>query len=278
MSSALYIVATPIGNLEDITYRAVRTLQQVDLIAAEDTRHTLQLLRALEIQKPLLSLHEHNEQSRVEQIAGILAEEKSVALVSDAGTPCISDPGARLVQAIRKKGHAIVPIPGPSAVITALSATGLTQGGFCFYGFLPVKGTERKQVLSQIQKRTQTVVLYESPHKLLKTLEDLSLYCNNPVLSIGRELTKVYEEFLEDTAEHLVSQYQAHPPKGEFVLMIPAAEKQETQAPDKQRILALMQQYKAQGLRHKQAAEQAALQTGISKKTAYEIGMEIFHR
>ena len=278
MPSTLYIVATPIGNLEDITYRAVRILQQVDLIAAEDTRHTLQLLRALEIQKPLLSLHEHNEQKRIEEIARLLEEGKDIALVSDAGTPCISDPGARLVQALGKKKYTIVPIPGPSAVITALSATGLTQGGFSSYGFLPVKGKERKQILARILRSTQTVVLYESPHKLLKTLEDLSLYCENPLLCIGRELTKVYEEFVTDTAQHLLLHYQAHPPKGEFVLMIPIAQKQESQAPDTQRIMDLMQQYKEEGLRHKQAAEQAALQMGISKKTAYEIGLKIFHR
>ena len=278
MPSTLYIVATPIGNLEDITYRAVRILQQVDLIAAEDTRHTLQLLRALEIQKPLVSLHEHNEQKRIEEIARLLEEGKDIALVSDAGTPCISDPGARLVQALGQKKYSIVPIPGPSAVITALSATGLTQGGFCFYGFLPVKGKERKQILTCIHQRTQTVVLYESPHKLLKTLEDLFLYCENPLLCIGRELTKVYEEFVMDTAQHLLLHYQTHPPKGEFVLMIPVAQKQESQAPDTQRIMDLMQQYKEKGLRHKQAAEQAALQMGISKKTAYEIGLKIFHR
>ena len=161
-----------------------RIFKQVDLIAAEDTRHTLQLLRALEIQKPLLSLHEHNEQKRIEEIARLLEEGKDIALVSDAGTPCISDPGARLVQALGKKKYTIVPIPGPSAVITALSATGLTQGGFSFYGFLPVKGKERKQILARIHERTQTVVLYESPHKLLKTLEDLSLYCENPLVCI----------------------------------------------------------------------------------------------
>ena len=277
MPSTLYIVATPIGNLEDITYRAVRILQQADLIAAEDTRHTLQLLRALDIQKPLVSLHEHNEQKRIEEIACLLDEGKDIALVSDAGTPCISDPGARLVQALGKK-YTIVPIPGPSAVITALSATGLTQGGFSFYGFLPVKGKERKQILARIQRRTQTAVLYESPHKLLKTLEDLSLYCENPLLCIGRELTKVYEEFVTDTAQHLLLHYQSRPPKGEFVLMIPVAQNQESQTPDTQRIMDLMQQYKEEGLRHKQAAEQAALQMGISKKTAYEIGLKIFHR
>lgn len=278
MPATLYIVATPIGNLEDITYRAVRILQQADLIAAEDTRHTLQLLRALEIQKPLLSLHEHNEQKRIEEIARLLEEGKEIALVSDAGTPCISDPGARLVQALRQRDYAVVPIPGPSAVITALSATGLTQDGFSFYGFLPVKGKERKQKLAHIQQRTQTIVLYESPHKLLKTLEDLFLYCDDPLLCIGRELTKVYEEFLMDTAQHLLLHYQAHPPKGEFVLMIPPAEKPAQQAPDTQRILDLLQQYKEQGLRHKQAAEQAALQMGISKKTAYEIGLKIFQK
>ncbi len=278
MASTLYIVATPIGNLEDITYRAVRILQQVDLIAAEDTRHTLQLLRALDIQKPLLSLHEHNEQSRVEEIYRRLQEGQDIALVSDAGTPCISDPGAKLIQALREKKCTITPIPGPSAVITALSATGFTQGGFSFLGFLPVKGKERKQLLMNIAQRSQTIVLYESPHKLIKTLQDLCDACQNPRIVVARELTKIYEEFLVDDIKNLILHFEKIPPKGEFVLIMPPDEKKEEQVTSTQEIIAFLESCKAQGIRHKQAAEQCALQMGISKKKAYEIGLDVFHR
>lgn len=273
MPGILYIVATPIGNLEDITLRAIRVLQQVDLIAAEDTRHSLRLLQSLEIHKPLMSLHEHNEQKRVEEIYALLQEGKDIALISDAGTPCISDPGARLIQQLRQKPDShICPVPGPSALITALSATGLTQGGFVFYGFLPVKGKERKAILSAIASQTQTVVLYESPHKLIKTLQDLQSCCQNPVITLARELTKVYEEFISDTAENLILRYTDTPPKGEFVLLISPG--QTEQEPDLPYAQALMQQYLSQGIKHKQAAEQVASQTGLTKKQAYELGLQ----
>lgn len=277
MASTLYVVATPIGNLEDITLRAIRTLKQVDLVAAEDTRHTLRLLRALEIQKPLLSLHEHNEQKRIEEISQRLKQGQDIALVSDAGTPCISDPGARLIQALAAQGAHICPIPGPSAAITALSATGLTQGGFIFFGFLPPKGKERRQKLEALCQRTCTAVLYESPHKLLKTLQDISIVCHDPQITIGRELTKVYEEFLTDNAETLIARYTEQPPKGEFVLMLPADPDQAGEI-DLTQAQALMERCLSEGMGHKQAAELVAKQTGVPKKQAYQWGLQFFHK
>lgn len=277
MASTLYVVATPIGNLEDITLRAIRTLKEVDLIAAEDTRHTLGLLRALEIQKPLLSLHEHNEQKRIEEIAHRLEQGQNIALVSDAGTPCISDPGARLIRALAARNFTICPIPGPSAVITALSATGLTQDGFAFYGFLPPKGKERRRKLEAISRRTCTAVVYESPHKLVKTLQDLYEICDDPQITLGRELTKVYEEFVTTNAKTLLQRYTEQPPKGEFVLMLPV-DPDKGHPIDLAEARALMERCLSEGMGHKQAAELVAKQTGVPKKQAYEWGLQFFHK
>lgn len=216
----LYVVATPIGNLEDMTLRAIKILKLVQLVAAEDTRRTGILLRHFDINTPILSVHEHNERARVERIVVRLAKGESVALVTDAGTPGISDPGAALVAAIRTAGFTVEPIPGASAVAAAISASGITSHGFTFLGFPPIRGKDRKlwfvDVVESAKKRL--VVFFEAPHKLLKTLEELGNYVKRPII-IGRELTKMHEEFATGTPEELLKRFES--PHGEFTLMIP---------------------------------------------------------
>lgn len=216
----LYVVATPIGNLEDMTLRAIKILKLVQLVAAEDTRRTGILLRHFDITTPILSVHEHNEHARVERIVARLAKGESVALVTDAGTPGISDPGAALVAAIRKAGFTVEPIPGANAVAAAISASGITSHGFTFLGFPPIRGKDRKLWFSDAAdtSRKRLVVFFEAPHKLNKTLEELASYINRPIM-IGRELTKIHEEFASGTPEQLSRRFES--PHGEFTVMIP---------------------------------------------------------
>jgi len=216
----LYVVATPIGNLEDMTLRAIKVLKLVQLVAAEDTRRTGILLRHFDITTPILSVHEHNERARVERIVGRLAKGESVALVTDAGTPGISDPGAALVAAIRGAGFTVEPIPGASAVAAAISASGISSHGFTFLGFPPIRGKDRKNWFADAADtaKRRLVVFFESPHKLLKTLADLDVYVKRPI-SIGREITKIHEEFATGTPQELLERFGS--PQGEFTLMIP---------------------------------------------------------
>lgn len=216
----LYVVATPIGNLEDMTLRAIKILKVVQLVAAEDTRRTGILLRHFDINTPILSVHEHNEHARVERIVARLAKGESVALVTDAGTPGISDPGAALVAAIRTAGFTVEPIPGASAVAAAISASGITSHGFTFLGFPPIRGKDRKLWFADVAEgsRRRLVVFFEAPHKLVKTLEELDSYVKRPII-IGRELTKIHEEFATGTPEELSKRFES--PHGEFTLMIP---------------------------------------------------------
>ncbi|MEO5741046.1 MAG: 16S rRNA (cytidine(1402)-2'-O)-methyltransferase [Vicinamibacterales bacterium] len=216
----LYVVATPIGNLEDMTLRAIKILKLVQLVAAEDTRRTGILLRHFDINTPILSVHEHNEKGRVERIVGRLAKGESVALVTDAGTPGISDPGAALVAAMRAAGFTVEPIPGANAVATAISASGITSHGFTFLGFPPIRGQDRKMWFADLTEASmkRLVVFFEAPHKLIKTLEELDGYVKRPI-TIGRELTKMHEEFATGTPLKLVERFQS--PQGEFTLLIP---------------------------------------------------------
>lgn len=218
----LYIVATPIGNLEDITLRAIRTLKEVDYIAAEDTRHVQILLQKYEIQKPTVSFHAWSDERKLSQLLGILQEGKSIALVSDAGTPGISDPGYVLVKAAIEAGIKVVPIPGPSAVITALSASGLPTHQFLYLGFLPMK-KGRQTMLETFREEKRTIIFYESPHRLLKTLTEFSQKFPGRPMVVARELTKIYEEFFRGTTEEALAYFQNKTPKGEFVLMLGAA-------------------------------------------------------
>ncbi|MBI1908827.1 MAG: 16S rRNA (cytidine(1402)-2'-O)-methyltransferase [Deltaproteobacteria bacterium] len=220
MSGTLYIVATPIGNLEDITFRAVRILKEVDLVACEDTRHTVKLLNHLQIKKQLWSYFEHNEMTRIPQILGEIEKGKSVALVSDAGTPGISDPGFPLIREAVARGIRIVSIPGPSAVIASLSASGLPTDSFLFVGFLPQKAGRRKTLLESLKDEEATLVFYESPYRIVKTLEEaLSIFSERPAC-LARELSKIHEEFVRGTVRELCSAVREDPPKGEMVLLI----------------------------------------------------------
>ena len=216
----LYIVSTPIGNLKDITLRALETLKSVDLIAAEDTRHTKILLDAYEIHKPLTSFFEHNQDRKTEQIIGLLKSGKNIALVSDAGTPGISDPGYPLIRRAREEDIKMEVIPGVSALITALTASGLPAHGFIFEGFLPPKSGARRKKLETFKAEERTVIFYESPHRLLKTLKDIVEVLDNPAIVCARELTKKFEEIKKGPAAEMLAHFTRHAPRGEFVLLI----------------------------------------------------------
>ncbi len=215
----LYIVSTPIGNLKDITLRALETLKSVDLIAAEDTRHTKNLLDHYEIHKPLTSFFAHNENMKVDSLIGLLKEGKNIALVSDAGTPGISDPGYPLIEAVRRVGLEMTVIPGATALITALTLSGLPAHHFIFEGFLPVKSGARRKMIEGWKEASRTVICYESPHRLLKALKDIEEILADPIVVITRELTKKFEEVRRDTASEHIAHFSTHPPKGEFVLL-----------------------------------------------------------
>ena len=213
-SGTLYIVGTPIGNLEDTTFRAIKTLQEVDLIAAEDTRHTSKLLQHFQILTPQLSYHQHNEQSRIPELIEKLNQGKAIALVTDAGMPAISDPGYELVKVCVEANISVVPIPGVTASITALCASGLPTNKFIFIGFLPTKIKLREEQLEKLSNSLETVVLYESPYKLLQTLEDLAkILGGNRKIVLARELTKLHEEFWRGTVGQAIIYYQNNQPK-----------------------------------------------------------------
>lgn len=225
--SVLFIIATPIGNLEDITLRALRTLGEADAILCEDTRVTAKLLQKYDIKKPLISYHAHSTLSKTEKIFSLLEEGKNLALVSDAGTPCISDPGVLLVSQIRERlgdRVKIVPVPGPSALICALSASGLPASEFLFLGFLPHK-KGRETLFKEIAEAQRTVVFYESPHRILKTLQSLQKFAPEKKVVIARELTKIYEEFISGNAAELLAHFELHKDtlRGEFAAMVSAA-------------------------------------------------------
>jgi 16S rRNA (cytidine1402-2'-O)-methyltransferase len=216
----LYIVSTPIGNLKDITLRAIETLKTVDLIAAEDTRHTRILLDAYRIQKPLTSFFEHNQIKKADHLLGLLKMGKNIALVSDAGTPGISDPGFLMVRRALENNVPITVIPGVSACISALTASGLPAHRFIFEGFLPPKSGARRNRLTALKGQEATIIFYESPHRLLKTLKDMRDVWDDPAIVVARELTKKFEEIRKDKASRLIEHFTLHAPKGEFVLLV----------------------------------------------------------
>ena len=270
----LYVVATPIGNLDDITLRALKILKAVQLVAAEDTRRTGILLRHFQIDTPILSVHEHNERARVERIVARLAKGESVALVTDAGTPGISDPGAALVAAIRKEGFTVEPIPGASAVVAAISASGVTSQGFTFLGFPPIRGKARKTWFKEVASgaKHRLVVFFEAPHKLNKTLEELVDYVNRPIL-LARELTKMHEEFVSGTPEELSRRFPS--PHGEFTIMIPPADPTEdtpVTVSDEDVVDLFGQLTETNDFRSKKdVARAVGEQLGLSAKQVYDI-------
>jgi 16S rRNA (cytidine1402-2'-O)-methyltransferase len=216
----LYVVATPIGNLGDMTLRALEVLKSVDVIAAEDTRHSGMLLKHFEIKKPLVSYHEHNEAMRTAQLVERLAADENVALITDAGTPALSDPGARLIHACIERGLPLTIIPGPSSILAALVGSGFSTERFYFGGFLPVKSGQRERELRAMAERGETTIFFESPYRLTKTLAVCTGIMPDRQLCVARELTKKFEEFRHGIASELLAHYEAHPPKGEIVLVI----------------------------------------------------------
>lgn len=271
-AGTLYVVATPIGNLEDITLRALKVLKSVQLVAAEDTRRTGILLRHFGIEVAIVSVHEHNEKARVQKITGRLAKGESVALVTDAGTPGVSDPGSALVAAVRAEGFRIEPIPGASAVATAISAAGIDTNGFTFLGFPPVRGKDRKNWFSALVEASndRPVVIFEAPHKLEKTLEELSLLVERPIF-VARELTKVYEELVWGTPNDLIDKFAS--PHGEFTLIIPPRDKSQepVAAPEDSDIASLVghitETERPKSLR--EAARLAGERLGMSAREVY---------
>lgn len=220
MSGVLYLVSTPIGNLEDITLRAIRILKEVDIIAAEDTRQTIKLLNHFEISKPLTSFFRHNENKKGEYIVSLLKEGKNIALVSDAGTPAISDPGEELVGLAIDENITVIPIPGPVAATSGLIVSGLPTGRFTFEGFLPMNKKNRKDRLESLEIEQRTMIFYEAPHKLKSTLKDMREFFGNRKISLAREMTKIHEEIIRTSLDDAIEMYEENPPKGEFVLIV----------------------------------------------------------
>ena len=269
----LYLVATPIGNMYDISLRAMDVLRRVDFIAAEDTRVTLKLLQRLEIKKELVSYYEHNKKERGNEIAERLLSGESCALVTDAGTPAISDPGEDLVRLCAEKQIDVVSIPGPCAAINALTLSALPTGKFVFEGFLPVKGKERRDRLEFLSKEERTMILYEAPHKIAATLSDLCRYFGGErKISLCRELTKLNEEVLRTTLEAAASMYSENQPKGEFVLVIEGAViAADDQPVTDEIILGKIEEYISEGHSSSDAVKTVSKELGLSKNTVYSL-------
>ncbi len=274
MAGTLYLVPTPIGNLGDISLRMKETLQNADFIAAEDTRVTGRLLNYLEIRKPMVSYYRHNQdRSGPEILARILAGE-TCALVTDAGTPGISDPGEDLVSLCAENGAEIIAVPGPCAMITALSVSGLPTGRFTFEGFLPQNRKNRWAQLDSLRSETRTMVFYEAPHKLLGTLEDLrETFGPDRRMTVCRELTKLHEQILRTTLQEALTFFSEQGARGEFVLVVEGAQP-EKQAPDLEGAADRVEELRSSGMSRKEAAAQAAEEFGVRKNQLYEISME----
>lgn len=269
----LYVVATPIGNLEDITLRALRILKEVDLVAAEDTRHSRKLFNHYAIDAPLTSCFEHNEASKGDYLIGLLQQGKSVALISDAGTPAISDPGSLLVQRCCELGVKVSPVPGPSACIAALSMAGLPTQHFCFAGFLPPKSGARCRELEQYLHNLQTVVFYEAPHRLLHTLRDIiSVLGAEKELAVARELTKVHEELFRGSATAALEHFSMSRVRGEIVLMLAPALAEVVEETVEQSLLRLSAE---SALSPKDIVKQVAKLHGISGSEVYKISLRL---
>ncbi len=274
-SGTLYVVGTPIGNLEDMTFRAVRILQTVDLIAAEDTRHTGKLLQHFQVTAPQLSYHEHNSNSRIPELLDQLSRGKAIALVTDAGMPGISDPGYELVLACVEAGIIVVPIPGPCAAITALSAAGLPTEQFVFEGFLPAKGQDRRDRMAAIQTEFRTLILYEAPHRLRRTLQDLAeVLGTDRKLVLARELTKLHEEFWRGKIGDALAHYSEREPQGEYTLVVDGLSPVKPQMSEAE-LKAELQQLMAQGISRSQASRQVAKATSVSRRQIYQLALSI---
>ena len=268
MNGKLYLVATPIGNLEDITLRAIRILKEVDIIVAEDTRQTIKLLNHLEIQKHMISYHRHSNEEKENEILDNLQNGKNIALVSDAGTPVISDPGEELVKLALKNNIEVIPIPGPCALISAMIASGMDAKEFTFLGFLPLNKKSRKNKLNDIKLSDKTIILYEAPHKIVKTLEELNDILNNRKIVLARELTKIHEEFIVGTAKELLEKLKE--PKGEFVIVIEKREENDVNNFEDMTIEEHHKYYENLGLSKNEAIKQIAKDRNVKKNEIYK--------
>lgn len=275
MSGMLYLCATPIGNLEDITYRVLRILKEVDLIAAEDTRNSIKLLNHFEIKTPMTSYHEYNKYEKGRYLVEQMQEGKNIALITDAGTPGISDPGEELVAMCCEAGIPVTSLPGPAACITALTISGLPTRRFAFEAFLPSDKKERAVILEELKRETRTIILYEAPHRLVKTLEELSEKLGDRKIALCRELTKKHETVFRGSLLEAVSWYKENPPKGECVMVLEGRSREEMEQEARQQwedmpLEAHMEHYMSQGIDKKEAMKLVAKDRGISKRDVYQ--------
>ncbi len=276
MAGMLYLVPTPIGNLGDISRRCRETLEQADFIAAEDTRVTLKLLNHLGIKKSLVSYYEHNKAFKGNVILDRILEGQTCALVSDAGSPAISDPGEDLVKLCAEAGITVCAIPGPCAVITALSISGQSTGRFCFEGFLSTAKKSRREHLQKLAEEERTMVFYEAPHKLLPTLEDMAeVFGQDRPISLCRELTKLHEEVVRTTLGQAIEKYTAQPPKGEFVLVVAGAPEKEREVATTADAATRVQELINSGLSRKDAIKQTATELNLPKNAVYEAALQL---
>lgn len=279
MAGTLYLCATPIGNLEDITFRVLRTLKEVDLIAAEDTRHSIKLLNHFDIHTPMTSYHEYNKVDKARYLVGLLTEGKDVACITDAGTPGISDPGEELVRQCHEAGIRVTSVPGPAACIAAVTMSGLSTRRFCFEAFLPSDKKEKSRILEDLKKETRTIVLYEAPHRLVRTLQELLECLGNRRISVLRELTKKHETVFLTTMEDALLYYREQEPKGECVLVIEGIsfetiEKEKEASWQEISVQEHMERYLSSGMDKKEAMKQVAKDRGISKRDVYQMLLE----
>ena len=276
----LYLCATPIGNLEDMTFRVIRTLKEVDMIAAEDTRNSIKLLNHFEIKTPMTSYHEYNKIEKGHKLVQMLLDGKNLALITDAGTPGISDPGEELVQMCYEAGVPVTSLPGAAACITALTLSGLSTRRFAFEAFLPSDKKERQQVLEELKNDTRTVICYEAPHRLVKTLKELLEALGDRRITICRELTKKHETAWKTHIAEACEYYQENAPKGECVLVIEGRSREELKAEAQEQweqmpLEAHMEHYESQGMDHKSAMKQVAKDRGVSKRDIYKMLLEL---
>ena len=275
MAGKLYLCATPIGNLEDMTYRVIRTLQEVDLIAAEDTRNSIKLLNHFEIKTPMTSYHEYNKIEKGKKLVEKLQEGTNIALITDAGTPGISDPGEELVKMCYEAGIEVTSLPGPAACITALTLSGLATRRFAFEAFLPSDKKERQAVLKELVNETRTIIMYEAPHRLVKTLQELLENLGNRRITICRELTKKHETAFATTLEDAVKYYEENEPKGECVLVLEGRSREELRQEEvakweEMSIEEHMEYYINQGVQKKEAMKMVAKDRGVTKRDIYQ--------
>ncbi|MBE9221254.1 16S rRNA (cytidine(1402)-2'-O)-methyltransferase [Cyanobacterium stanieri LEGE 03274] len=276
MTGILYLVATPIGNLEDMTFRGLKVLESVDLIGAEDTRHTGKLLHHFQVKTPMVSYHQHNFQSRVAEFIPRLKGGESIALVTDAGTPAISDPGYNMVRACIEENIQVVPIPGANAGISGLIASGLSTERFVFEGFLPTKKKLRDGLLSELGGEKRTLIFYESPHRLRRTLEDfLGVFGALRQITLARELTKLHEDFWRGTVEGAIALYQEKEPRGEYTIIVAGNENQESEQLSQEEIKDKLRKLINEGISKSEASKQLAKLTNLSRSEIYRLSVEI---